>query len=92
MVLAVYTLVLLGALFVTPELNYGTWAGLFASTWMKVFTLVALVSLMYHAWIGVRDIFMDYIKPTGLRLVLLVGTIVLLVAYTCWAVLILWRV
>ncbi|MEI8304648.1 MAG: succinate dehydrogenase, hydrophobic membrane anchor protein [Burkholderiales bacterium] len=90
--LAVYTLVLLVSLLMLPELNYGTWAGLFASGWMKVLTLLALLSLVYHAWIGVRDIYMDYIKPTGVRLVLQVGTIVLLAAYACWAVLILWRV
>jgi succinate dehydrogenase / fumarate reductase membrane anchor subunit len=90
--LAVYTVVLLVSLLTLPELNYGTWAGLFASGWMKVLTLLALLSLVYHAWIGVRDIYMDYIKPTGVRLVLQVGTIVLLAAYACWAVLILWRV
>ena len=77
--LAVYTLVLLVSLLTLPELSYGTWAGLFASGWMKVLTLLALLSLVYHAWIGVR-------------LVLQVGTIVLLAGYACWAVLILWRV
>ena len=91
-VLAVYTVVLLASLLMLPELNYGTWAGLFAAGWMKVLTLLAIASLCWHAWIGVRDIYMDYIKPTGLRLFLQVGTIVLLVAYAFWAVVILWRV
>lgn len=90
--LAIYTVVLLVSLLLMPELSYGTWAGLFAEGWMKVLTLLAVISLAYHAWIGVRDIYMDYVKPTGVRLVLQVGTIVLLVAYACWAVLILWRV
>ena len=90
--LALYTVVLLVSLLLMPEVTYGTWAGLFASGWMKVLTLLALGSLAYHAWIGVRDIYMDYIKPTGVRLLLQVATIVLLVAYVCWAVLILWRV
>ena len=45
----------------------------------------------YHAWIGVRDIWMDYVKPTGLRLTLHVLTIVALVGYTGWAAAILWR-
>jgi succinate dehydrogenase / fumarate reductase membrane anchor subunit len=90
--LALYTVVLLVSLLLMPELTYGTWAGLFASPWMKVLTLLALASLAYHAWIGVRDIYMDYIKPTGVRLLLQVATIVLLTAYVCWAVLILWRV
>ena len=59
---------------------------------MKVLTLLALIALAWHAWIGVRDIFMDYVRSTALRLVLQVATIVALVAYALWAVIILWRV
>ena len=90
--LAIYTVVLLVSVLLMPEFTYGNWAGLFANAWMKVLTLVALLALSYHAWIGVRDIFMDYVKPTGVRLLLQVGTIVLLIAYAFWAVTILWRV
>ncbi len=91
-VLAVYTVVLLLALLFTPELNYGSWAGLFASSWMKVLTLLALIALVWHVWIGVRDIYMDYVKPTAVRLFLQVATILALAGYACWAVIILWRV
>ena len=91
-VLAIYTVVLLLALLFTPELNYGTWAGLFASSWMKVLTLLAIVALVWHVWIGVRDIYMDYVKPTAVRLFLQVATILALAGYACWAVIILWRV
>ena len=91
-VLALYTVVLLLALLFVPELTYGTWAGLFASAWMKVFTLMALIALAWHAWIGVRDIFMDYVKPTAARLFLQVATILLLAGYALWTVIILWRV
>jgi succinate dehydrogenase / fumarate reductase membrane anchor subunit len=91
-ILIVYTLILLVSLMAGPPLSYGTWAGLFAGAWMKVATLLALLALIYHAWIGTRDIYMDYIKPTGVRLVLQVLTIVVLVGYACWAVIILWRV
>jgi succinate dehydrogenase / fumarate reductase membrane anchor subunit len=90
--MAVYTVVLIVRLLAVPELNYGTWAGVFASGWMKVLTLVALIALTWHAWVGVRDIFMDYVKPTALRLALQVITIVLLLGYACWAVIILWSV
>jgi len=90
-VLVVYTLVLLGTVLLVPELNYGTWAGLFASVWMKVATLLAVLALVYHAWVGVRDIFMDYIKPTGVRLSLHVIVILLLVGYTGWVAQTLWR-
>ena len=49
------------------------------------------VSLFYHAWIGVRDIWMDYVKPTGLRLTLHVVTLAALIGYAAWAAAILWR-
>jgi succinate dehydrogenase / fumarate reductase, membrane anchor subunit len=91
-IMAIYTLVLLVVLLVTPELNYGTWAGLFASSWMKVITLLTMLALIYHVWIGVRDIYMDYIKPTAIRLSLQVLTIVVLIGYFAWAVIIVWRV
>ena len=91
-VMALYTLVLLVALLFTPELSYSSWAALFASLWMKVFTLLALAALAWHAWIGARDIFMDYIKPTAVRLLLEAATIVALAGYLIWAVIILWRV
>ncbi len=90
--LLVYTVVLACAIVQAPELDYGSWAGLFVPTWMKVATLVAVLALIWHAWVGVRDIFMDYVKPTMVRLALQVGTIVLLIAYAFWAVIILWRV
>ena len=91
-VLALYTVLLLGAVLLLPELTYGTWAGLFANAWMKVATLLAVLSLIYHAWVGVRDIYMDYLSSTGLRLLLQIATIVALLGYACWAVIILWRV
>jgi succinate dehydrogenase / fumarate reductase membrane anchor subunit len=92
LVMAVFTVLVLGALLVTPELSYGTWAALFAGRWMKVLSLLALLALTWHAWVGVRDIYMDYVRPTALRLALQVATIVLLVGYACWAVIILWSV
>jgi succinate dehydrogenase / fumarate reductase cytochrome b subunit len=68
-----------------------SWAGIFSAQWMKVLTFVVIVSLAWHAWVGMRDIWMDYIKPVGLRLVLQVFTIVWLVGCAGWAVQVLWR-
>ena len=67
------------------------WSGLFAPQWMKVLTFCVVVSLAYHAWVGMRDIWMDYVKPVGIRLVLDVITIVWLVGCAGWAVQVLWR-
>lgn len=92
LVLLAYTLLLLGAIALGPELNYWTWSGLFASSWMKVATMLAVIALIWHAWVGIRDIYMDYIKPTGVRLFLQVATVLALIGYACWAAIILWRV
>ncbi len=60
--MAVYTIVLLAA-FLLSKARLSKLAGLFANQWMKMLTFLAFVSLTYHAWIGVRDIWMDYVKP-----------------------------
>jgi succinate dehydrogenase / fumarate reductase membrane anchor subunit len=88
--MALYTLLILGVLLVAPPAHYGDWRTLFAHQWMKLATFVFLVSLFLHAWVGMRDILMDYVKPTGWRLAAQVAVILLLIAYTGWSIQILW--
>ena len=83
--MAAYTVVFLAVLMVEKPADYLGWYGLFSPTWMKIATLTFLASLFYHAWVGIRDIWMDYIKPTGVRLILQVGSIVWLAACGMWA-------
>ena len=91
-VMAVYTIVLL-ALFLTGQnFSYEGWAGLFARQWFKLFTMVTLFGLFYHAWVGMRDISMDYCKKAGLRLILQVVIVAWLLACATWTVQILWSV
>lgn len=92
MVIGVYALVVLVSGLLAPESGYAGWAGLFAATWMKVLTLLAVLAVIYHAWVGVRDIWMDYVKPVGIRLALQIFTILWLIGCGVWAVEILWRV
>ncbi len=62
-VLAAYFLFLLGYLVTSPDLSYAQWHGLFSSTGMRVFSLLALVSLGAHAWVGMWTISTDYLTP-----------------------------
>ncbi|MCC7080075.1 MAG: succinate dehydrogenase, hydrophobic membrane anchor protein [Burkholderiales bacterium] len=89
-VVAVYAVYFLLVLALQPQLDFIAWRGIFAHTWMRVPTFVCLIAVYLHAWIGVRDIFMDYVKPTTLRLGLLVVVAVALLAYSAWTVQILW--
>lgn len=89
--MALFTIALLVQVLMPGEMGYDRWAAIFSSQWMKVLTFTLILSLAYHAWVGVRDIWMDYVKPVGLRLTLHVFTLVWLVACTGWAVQVLWR-
>jgi succinate dehydrogenase / fumarate reductase, membrane anchor subunit len=89
--MALFTLVLLAQLLWPGALGYDKWAGIFSAQWMKLFTLVIVIAMAWHAWVGVRDIWMDYVKPLGARLALQVASIVWLLGCTGWAVQVLWR-
>lgn len=90
--LALYALVLgVYAVFVLPP-GYDAWAGMFAPLWMKVTTLVVITAMAYHVWVGMREIYMDYVKPTWIRLVAYVLTLLWLIGCAVWSVQILWRV
>jgi len=91
-IMAIYTVILLVKFFMAGEFSYEGWAAMFAEQWFKLATFVVLLSLLYHAWVGVRDIWMDYVKSVALRLILQVATIVWLVACAGWGIQILWRV
>jgi succinate dehydrogenase / fumarate reductase membrane anchor subunit len=72
-------------------MNYAAWRELFSQGWVRVATLLFMASLVWHAWVGVRNILMDYIKPDGLRLGLQVATLLVLASYIGWTIQILWR-
>jgi len=90
-IIAVYSVILLVMFMTGRPISYGVWRDLFSQGWMRVATLVAAVAIAWHAWVGVRDILMDYAKDDGLRLGLEVITILMLAAYLGWTVQILWR-
>ena len=90
-VIALYSVIALAVLFIGKPLTYPVLKDLFSQGWMRVATLVFMVSLAWHAWVGVRDILMDYVHPDGLRLTLQVVTILLLASYLGWTVQVLWR-
>ncbi len=58
---------------------------------MKTLTFSVIVALLYHVWVGMREIFMDYINPLYLRLALQTFSLVWLVACAGWAIQVLWR-
>jgi succinate dehydrogenase / fumarate reductase membrane anchor subunit len=89
-VMAVYAVFMVAHLLLQPSFGYDTWIELFSSNIVRTFSLLFLLSLFYHAWVGVRDIVMDYVKPASIRLLIHVLVILALVLYVIWSVQILW--
>ena len=95
-IMIIYTLVFLVGVLLTPELNYEGWRNLFAFKAFgalpigQLLTTLFFISLAWHAWIGVRDIWMDYVKPTGLRLGLQTLTLLLLAGCIIYFAQIIW--
>ncbi|MFA9486764.1 succinate dehydrogenase, hydrophobic membrane anchor protein [Moraxella haemolytica] len=88
-VLAVYAVVVVG-FFLFNQVDYTAWHGFMTSLPMKLFSLVTILSLVFHAWVGMWTVFTDYVKSSGLRLVLQAAVIVAVLVYLFWGVMIFW--
>ncbi len=90
--MAFYFIALVCFILCHPGMPVSEWHSLFSSTYVKIATILLLVALMLHAWVGIWTIFTDYIKCTVLRAVL--NTLVWFVLGGCfvWGLLILWSV
>ncbi len=64
--------------------DFAGWQALFAPLWLRVLILLTMAALAFHAWVGMRDILMDYVHPTGVRLALLLVVIVTLAGSLAW--------
>ena len=90
--MVLFTLIVLGQVLLTSgDISYDKWAAIFSGQFMKALTFSVFIAFALHVWVGMRDIWMDYIKPVGLRLVLQVFTLVWLVSCLGWAIQVLWR-
>jgi succinate dehydrogenase / fumarate reductase membrane anchor subunit len=89
-VMILFVLFVVVDLLLQPRVDYDVWTRLFSNNVMRSFALLFLLNLFYHAWIGVRDIVMDYVKPASVRLLIHVAVIFALLMYSIWSVQILW--
>ena len=95
-IMAVYTLILLIGILTMSGFTYQGWHNLFTFTVVmmpigQILASLTMISLAWHAWIGVRDIWMDYVGNVGVRLFLMVMTLLWLVGSVVYFINILWR-
>lgn len=89
-VMAAYTVGMLACLLWHAPASHAEWKALFSGAVVRLSTMLFVVALLYHAWVGMRDILMDYVKPTVLRLVFEAAVGVMLLFYLIWSASILW--
>ena len=97
LILAAYAIYLMTILLLNPDLDFQQWQALFSSFRMRFFSLVALLSIVAHGWIGMWAISTDYLttrlmgpKATVLRILFQIGCILLTLLYLVWGIEILW--
>lgn len=98
-ILGAYTVFLAAWIICSPDMSYADWTELFSCTAMRIFSLLALLSMIAHAWIGVWTIATDYLTPmsfgkaaTKVRFLFLCVSAVVLFVYLIWGIDILWSV
>jgi len=74
----------------TTDVTPVVWQQGFESTWVKLGVLLFGLSLLVHAWVGLRDVVIDYIHPLGLRLLVLSLVALFLLANGFWFLSVLW--
>lgn len=76
-------------------LDYAGWLALFSPLAVKVASMLFVAALLLHAWIGMREVVIDYVHCRRCllpRLVLYFGFGMLYLACFIWAADILWSV
>lgn len=89
--LAIVLPVLLWRVVMALPVDYPAWRAIFEPVWVRVSVLLAAAALALHAWVGMRDILMDYVGSTALRLVLYWVVIATLASSVAWLLVVVWQ-
>ncbi len=96
-ILAVYFVVIVGWLICAGDVTYTAWHDFMTTTCMRIFSLLAILSLAAHAWIGMWTVFTDYLtvrqmgtKASFIRLLAQIGMALVIFVYVVWGIMILW--
>ena len=98
-IMTLYVLFMVGYLILNPGLQFADWQALHASLPMRMFSLMTVLSLAAHSWIGMWCVFTDYVtvrligpKATVVRIFFQLMMIAATLLYTIWAIDILWGI
>jgi succinate dehydrogenase / fumarate reductase membrane anchor subunit len=90
-VMVVSGLILLAGYCLSGPFDFASWLKLFKSTIFDMLAWLLVASLCLHAWVGIREVLMDYVKPIAVRLSLHVMMTLGLILCLLWSTMIIWR-
>lgn len=98
-VMTAYLIFVLVYFYSNPELNYQQWVELHSLLSMRIFSLLTILSIAAHGWIGMWCVLTDYVtvrllgpKATAIRMILQLAMIAITLLYVIWAIDILWGI
>lgn len=91
-IIVVYFFTIIGFFYLNSNVDYATLRSFFASMRMQIFSLIFLLSLILHAWVGIWTVVTDYVNPASARIIVQSLVILSLVIYFFWGVEIFWRI
>ncbi len=89
-VLALYSITLLVFFLTHGNVTFIEWSAFMTSLPMRLFSLVAIIALAGHAWVGLWTVFTDYVKSGSMRLILQALMVAALLVYVFWGIMIFW--
>jgi len=83
--LALFLTYLAVHLILSPPADHAQWSAWVGRPWVSLGFMVAIPLLMAHAWVGIRDVLMDYVKPLGARVGAMAAFALVFLASGLWA-------
>lgn len=85
MYLLVFIIYMLGMFIFMPPSDYQQWRAFVAQPLVSLAILLFYISLLLHAWVGIRDVLLDYVHTTVIRFTLLAAFGLVFMASGLWA-------
>ncbi|VAW95893.1 hypothetical protein MNBD_GAMMA23-1667 [hydrothermal vent metagenome] len=77
-------LVVIVGLFTGAITSFDEWQHLFSSPVVNILVLLFFIAIMVHAWVGIRDIVIDYVHYAAARLIVLNLLMLFLISMSVW--------
>lgn len=89
-ILALYSLCILASFVMNPDMDFEKWSSIFAGNAMRLFSLITLLALCAHAWIGMWTISTDYLTAPFFRVLFQAACALIIAVYLLWGMQIFW--